>query len=363
MKKEKNKQKKIPRIFSFFNKITPLVDIACLWMIFDNYKSNAKNANLIRIAALIGIAFVLWRWGKAFYKVFKSKHTADYYLLDNRVIPICGKQRVGKSSLACYFAKRNIGKVFSNIPLRLKGKYTYKLTTPILTCREQVEDYSMFLVDEASLFYNNLKSDDTSGVIYGQAVMCQCVGHFFDGNIIYVSVDTNRLPKQIRDNYSAMLQVVGSDCYKYSFIGDALLTMLAKRYYKTKRIYTGLRIWNAQHYESIKEEQYISLLGNNSKENGFSPLYEFACFQTFGLDEYDDRYMKAYYKTKPIHKPNIWTSLQLNEEDFKYLYDSALFKYLTRIDEENRQKEALEKAKTSEDFEIWEENEENPLTK
>lgn len=357
MKKQKRSKGKLaPRVLSFLNKITPLVDIFVLWLIFDRYQGG-ENSAIVKILALLGIAFIIYRWIKAFWKVERSKHEADFYLLDNRVIPICGKQRVGKSSLACYFAKRNIGDVYSNIPLRLKGKFTNKLTTNILTCREQVEDYSMFVVDEASLFYNNLKSDDTNGVIYGQAVMCQCVGHFFDGNIIYVSVDTSRLPKQIRDNYSAILQVVGSDSYRYSWVGDMILRALARIYYKNKRIYTGLRIWNAQHYESIKEDQYISLLGKNSQENGFAPLYEFATWQTFGLDEYDDRYMKAYYKTKPKHRPNIWDSLQLNEEDFKYLYDSALFKYLARIDAENAMKERMKEIGIEEKSEKWEENE------
>lgn len=327
------KNKIYPRIFSLLNKFTPVVDIVALYLISQNY--NASNGNLVVLLCYFGIGFVIYRWVKAFYKVFKSKTEADLYLLDNRVIPICGKQRVGKSSLACYFANRNIGKVYSNIPLRLRGKYTNKLTTEILTCREQVDDYSMFLVDEASLFYNNMKSDDTDGVIYGQAVLCQCVGHFFDGNILYVSVDTSRIPKMIRDNYSAVLQVTGSECYKYSFLGDFLLKIIAKKIYKNQRIYTGVRIWKAQHYESIKEDQYISLLGQNEDKNGFSPLHEFASFQSFGLDQYDDRYMKAYYKTKPKHRPNAWDSLQLTENDFKYLYDSALFKYLKKIDEEN----------------------------
>lgn len=60
--------------------------------------------------------------------------------------------------------------------------------------------------------------------------------------------------------------------------------------------------------------------------------------------------MKAYYKTKPKHRPSEWTSLQLNKEDFEYLYDSALFKYLSKIDEENTAKSHmidLEKQKES----------------
>ena len=338
--RRKTNTNKVPRIFSIINKITPIVDIITLFTIAQNYPT--EQGNIVILLCYAGIGYVVYRWAKAFYMVFKSKTDAYFYLLDNRVIPICGKQRVGKSSLACYFANVNIGKVYSNIPLRLKGKFTNHLTTEILTCREQVDDYSLFLVDEASLFYNNVKSDDTNGVIYGQAVVCQCVGHFFDGNILYVSVDTSRIPKPIRDNYSATLQVIGSECYKYSFIGDFLLNILAKSFYRNKRIFTGLRIWKAQHYETIKGEQYVSLLGQDQKTNIFSPVYRFASFQSFGLDEYDDRYMKAYYKTKRKHVDTQWDSLQISQEDFKNLYDSVLFNYLNRIDVECSKKDMMD---------------------
>lgn len=326
------------RVLTFLNKITPLVDLLVLYELFKYFNSHEnEDYHFVAYLMLALIGYVLFRWGKAFWLVSKSKREAYDYLLSNRVIPICGKQRVGKSSLASYFATVNIGKVYSNIPLRIRGRFTNKLNSDMLTCRKRVEDGSMFIVDEASLFYNNVKSDDVDSNIFGQAVLCQCVGHFFDGNILYVSVDTDRLPKPIRDCYSAQIQVVESVSYKYSFLGDILLHWLAKMLLRELRIFTGLRCWKAQHYEHIRQEQYISLLGDKSNE--FAPLMTFASFQNFGLSTYDDRYMKAYYLDKPVATDDMWTSLILNKTDFEQLYDGAVIAYLNKIRDEQKQEE------------------------
>lgn len=328
------------RILTWLNRFTPIVDITILWWIFTEFNQREEGAyKVIAIGCIFLIALCVWRWGCALWMVHKSKVEAQEYMLSNRVIPICGKQRVGKSSLASYFSNVMSKSVYSNIPLRVKGKMTKKLNSKILTCRNQIEDGSLLIVDEASLFYNNVKSDDVDGNIFGQAVLCQCVGHFFDGNILYVSVDVNRLPKPIRDNYSSKLQVVESQSYHYSILGDLLLRILAKILLKDElRIFTGLRVWKAQHYEFICEEQYISLLGD--KNNEFSPLLTFSTFQNFGLSTYDDRYMRAYYQDKPVNKDEYWESLIINKQDFELLYDGAVIAYLNNINKENEQKKS-----------------------
>ena len=327
------------RFFSFINKITPLVDLLLLWLVRKHYvASDERQDQVIALLLLVAMIYVCYRWGKAFYLVITSKSRAEEYLLSNRVIPICGKQRVGKSSLGSYFANVMSTSVYSNIPLRVKGKMTKKLNSEILTCRNQIEDGSVLVVDEASLFYNNVKSDREDDNIFGQAVLCQCLGHFFDGNILYISVDVNRLPKPIRDNYSAKLQVVESQSYKYSLFGDILLSLFVKLVLKERRVFTGLRVWKAQHYEFICEEQYISLLGD--KNNEFSPMLTFATFQNFGLSTYDDRYMRAYYQDKPVNKDEYWESLIINKQDFELLYDGAVIAYLNNINKENEQKKS-----------------------
>lgn len=322
------------RIFTILNKITPLVDIAVLFWLYDWFSKQEKSTfQCLLIAFFLG--FTVYRWIKAFWKVWRSHVQANDYLSDNRVIPICGKQRSGKSSIACYFSKKAYGEVYSNIPLKLRGRFTQKLTTELLTCEERVEDYSLFLVDEASLFYNNVKSDTDNDTIYGQAVLCQCVGHFFDGNILYVSVDTDRIPKLIRDNYSCCLQILGQETYKYSIIGDYILKKVWKLLTKQKKVYTGLRIWRAQHYEFIRSEQYVGQLGDEN--NGFSPLLTFASFQTFGLDEYDDRYMRKFYDEQPSHIDDYWDSLLLDLDDFKNMYDGYVIEYMEKLRNKKKQ--------------------------
>lgn len=333
-KKSKTYKKKlvISKILTVLNLLTPLIDLCFLYDFYEIFQDQ-EDYTWLSYVALAGIVYLLYRWGKALFMVWKSKTDALEYLLNNRVIPICGKQRVGKSSLASYFSKIMPKSVYSNVPIKIKGKFTKKLTTDILTCKERIPDGSLLFVDEASLFYYNNKTENGDDNIFGQAVLCQCVGHFFDGNILYVSVDTDRLPKPIRDNYSSLLQVTASGSYKYSILGDALLEFFAKPLLKEKRIFTGVRVWKAQHYERIMQEQYISLLGKEENENKFAPFMKFASFQTFGLDTYDDRYMQAYYLEKPEHKDERWKSLQLTYADFKDLYDGAVIKYLVSLNE------------------------------
>lgn len=327
-------------ILTWLNKLTPIVDIFVFAYIFRYFNEREESSSkILAYAALFGIGFVIYRWVKAFWIVHKSKNEGYYYLLSNRVIPICGKQRVGKSSLASYFASLADGDIYSNIPLRIRGKYTNKLTTDILTCRKQIDDGSCLVIDEANLFYNNIHSEIDDDNIFGQAVLCQCVGHFFDGNIMYVAVDTDRIPKQLRACYSAQLQVTGSKPYRYSLLGDLLLKVLVKILLREQRVFTGLRVWKAQHYEKIKEEQYTSLLGD--KENEFSPMLTFAMWQNFGLSMYDDRYMKAYYKDKPHAPIAKWDSLIINKEDFKNLYDSVFLNYLNNLNKEEEKKKTV----------------------
>lgn len=329
--KRLDKRQIFSKVLSLLNVVTPLVDIYIFYSLYETMKTKGKTTQSYIFLILIG--FVMFKWIKAIYLVVKSKIEAEQYLLNNRVVPICGKQRVGKSSIACYFSRIMNTSVYSNIPLKIKGKFTKKLNTDILTCRKKVPENSLFLVDEASLFYNNIKTDQDEDLVFGQAVLCQCVGHFFDGNILYVSVDTERLPKLLRDNYSCRLQVIESECYKYSFIGDKFLQILARVLLKEKRVYSGLRVWKAQHYERVMSEQYISLLGQSEENNQFSPVYTFASFQNFGFDTYDDRYMKAYYDELPQNLDTYWQSFYLKNEDFKNMYDSAVLKYLETITE------------------------------
>ena len=102
-----------------------------------------------------------------------------------------GLQGNGKSSFAAYLStNRLFKKVYSNTPLKLRGKYSYVVEQDILNLDTQVDDNSLIFIDEATLFYHNRKSDNKTKLadeLYAQEILTQCVRHFTDGNIFYIS--------------------------------------------------------------------------------------------------------------------------------------------------------------------------------
>lgn len=327
------------RFLNVLNKISVFIDVAFIFWFMTNALPTDRDTlqNVIYYGALILAVVLLYRYVRAWIHIIKSKMDRDVYMLNNRVIAVCGKQRVGKTSLSVYFAK-NALKVYTNVPMRINKKYTYKLTTDILTLKTRIEDKSILVVDEANLFYNNTISHEDK-TLFGQGLLCQCVGHFFDGNICYIATDINRMPKLIRDEWSSKLQVLKSRSYRYSIIGDFLIKCIYRLVNREGLKFTGVRLWDCQQYETIEAEQYISLLGLKENENKFSPMYTFADFQGIGRVEYDDRYMNEYYTQRPYNKDLNWDSLQLNSKDFNDMYDGIMIKYLKELDDDIKPKQ------------------------
>lgn len=325
------------RILNIFNRFTVLVDFAfILHFINKLHKINDKSdiETVLYYGLMVLLVVLAFKYIRATFYVIKSAMDREIYLLNNRVVAVCGKQRVGKTSMGVYFAKYG-KKVYTNTPMKIKRKYTNKLTTDILTLKTKIDDNSLLVIDEANLFYNNTMSHEEK-TLYGQALLCQCVGHFFDGNIIYIATDVDRMPKIIRDEWATKLQVIRSKSYHYSFVGDSLLKLLYFVVNGKSLKYTGLRIWEAQQYEKIQQEQYISLLGKNEGDNKFSPFYQFADYQNIGVVEYDDRYMNKYYTERIQNNDEKWNSLQLNTEDFGKMYDGLLAKYIKNLDSDKQ---------------------------
>lgn len=336
------------RVLTVFNILSPFLDIFVACKIMSAYPKGDKMHWLFMFLGLALLGFTLFRSVRGALLVIRSRTKAREYLLNNRVLPIDGKQGVGKSSLSCYFLKMSGGECFSNVPIKIHGKFTRKLSPKVLNIRTRVPERSALLVDEANLFYHNLFTD-TDENLFGQAVLCQCIRHFFDGNIIYCAVDTTRLPKIIRDNYSARLQVVESQSFQIAVFGAWAVRLLARFMLPKDRIFTGLRVWKAQHFEKLSEPNYIGIVGQ--KENEFSPLLTFATYQTFGLTAYDDRYMRFYYDDKPEEPLKRWESLSLNYTDFNNLYDGQVIKYLNSIKEEPKAEPNTKKIKIKKEVE------------
>ncbi len=324
--------------------LTPVVDIIVGYVIYS-----AADNQVIQVLAGAYIIYILYRFIKACFKVAGSKSKVLDYCLNNRVIAIKGKQRCGKSSFVCYAASVIKERVYSNIPFKIKGKFTNKLTTDVLSCREAIPEYSTLVVDECNLFYHNLRTNksNSNDLIFGQAAFCQCVGHFTDGNVFYSATDVDRIPKEIRDNFSCHLQMLEQGTYEFSFIGSFLLRGIGKAL-GIKRIYTGVRIWHAQHYEKLSEEGYMYDLSNNELTDKFkfANLMEFACFQSFNSFEYDDRYMKSFYDKLPKHVSVKWEDFKINFADFKNLYDSEIVRFFENIlrEQEYNKSKALQDA-------------------
>lgn len=333
MKLTDKRKKLLNRIFSKANKFSFIIDLI-IAVIFICDKSI-----VFALFGLVLACFTVYRVIKAYIKVKRSKTIAYDYLRNNRVLALEGKQRVGKTSLACYFISVMNEDSFSNIPLKIKGKYTNKLETAHLSCDKKLPEYSVLFIDECNLFYNNLYQEKSSkgnnSTIFGQAMLEQCIGHFTDGNMIYSSTDIERLPSEIRKNISATGRVLEQYTENYSIFGSLLLKLIYK-ILGYKEVYTGLRCWKMQHFERISsysENYYFDLSAATTETENkdiYSPVYHFAAYNDFTDFEYNDRFMLGLYKNLNLSNSDLWTDLEFNFKDLPNLYDSQLIKYMSQ---------------------------------
>ena len=75
---------------------------------------------------------------------------------NNRVQGFEGSQGRGKTSLMLYMASILKKPVYSNIPFKIRGDFTYVLGTDIINLKTAVKEKALLLFDEISLYYNNL---------------------------------------------------------------------------------------------------------------------------------------------------------------------------------------------------------------
>lgn len=326
----------VKRHYRFINISLVLVD---LFAAYSFIKMDNKIYKFIGLAYLI---FILYRLGKSIYLFIRSRKDAREYLQDNRVLAVEGKQRVGKTSLCCYFLSVLKSPTYTNVPIELKGKYSKKVSTDILALQHKIPEGSTIYIDECNLYYNNLRNGKSTenNNIFGQSIFCQCVGHFTDGNIIYSSTYTDKLPKEIRVNFSCRSQVLRQYTYQFSFIGSLAFKALC-RLFGAKDVYTGLRCWDMQHYEKVHSFEddegsngdYNVDLNNNGK---FAPVYTFADFQSYDY-YYNDRYMKGLYDVLDKAITERFNSIDIDISDASLLYDAEVFRYMTNIYSRHKQ--------------------------
>lgn len=327
-------QQKLVKKFSRFNKFSWIVDlIVSVFFIFS-------NNTLLFIFGIFLLIYTTYKVIKCFIKVKNSDALLYNYLRENRVLGLEGKQRVGKTSLACNMLKVLGSESYTNIPIKIRGKMTKKLTTKILSCQVRIPERSNLFIDECNLFYNNvhqMKSTGKNRTIFGQSMLEQCIGHFTDGNIIYASTDIERLPSEIRRNISSYARVLGQYNEQYSIIGRFLIKLIYGCLGFTE-VHTGLRCWRVQHLEKISASSYTFDL-SNAEVNGrnYAPIYHFCTFNDPLEFEYNDRYMLGIYKDLPMldNEGEIFTKLEFTREDLPDLFDSEITRYIFEVVNEN----------------------------
>lgn len=311
-------------VLSFFNRFAHWFDLivyffACRYL-YNAQFSDAKLGWLVFLPLIIQIYFCF----KYEFLVIKSKMVCNYSLDNGRVMGFCGKQGAGKSSFATYLSSfRRFSNVYTNTPIKLKQKYTCILEKDILNLDSKVPDYSLILIDEATLFYHNLKSQDNKNLsndLYAQEICSQCIRHFTDGNMFYIGTNINRLPAVIRENVGITNFMIGQGTKTISYVTGFVVKLIANIFgYK---FYNGLRYWDVQQFEKIPQDGYIFDLSNQDKDTNVSKyanLIRVYCFNNPNLFDYNDRFLSGVYQELPLHINKHWKSLEYNHDLLKQI--------------------------------------------
>lgn len=310
------------KIFSFFNRFAHWFDLIiyyflCNWLYNSQFFDN-KWGWLVYIPLMFQIYLCI----KYEFKVFRSKSTCLEILKNGRVMGFSGLQGQGKSSFATYLSSNKLfTKVYSNTPLKLRNKYTCMVEQDILTLDAKICDNSLIFLDEATLFFNNRKSDNKqklSDELYAQEILTQCVRHFTDGNIFYISTDLSRLPSVIRENVGLVNFMLGQGNKTISFLTGFFVCSIAKLFGYELR--NGLRFWDFQQFVKIPDSQYTFDLSRQTKDEDLSHYANLLRIYTFdnpNLFDYNDRFLSGVYQELPEHVDKVWSSLEYNKDLLK----------------------------------------------
>lgn len=311
-------------ILSFVNRLAHWCDLVLLYFLCDYMYNNQFADSELGWLIYLPLIFQVYWCFKYEFLVFKSRGVCNYMLDNGRVMGFSGKQGAGKSSFATFLSSfRRFNKVYSNAPLKLRQKYTNILEKDILCLDSQVDDYSLCWIDEAQLFYHNLKSQNNnklSDELYAQEILTQCVRHFYDGNIFYIGTELNRLPQVIKDNVGVTNFMLGQGSKCISFITGNLVVLVARLF--GFEFYNGLRYWDVQQFEKIPEKGYsfdLSTQEKNSDLKNYANLIRVYTFNDPNLFDYNDRFLAGVYKELPIHQDKKWQSLEFNRELLKQI--------------------------------------------
>lgn len=309
----------IYKILAFLNRFAHWVDLIIYYFLCDWLYRVQFATSQVGWLVYIPLIFQIYLCFKYEFKVLRSKSTCTSILLNGRVMGFSGLQGQGKSSFSTYLATSKLfNKVYSNTPLKIRNKYTYLVEQDILKLDSKIDDNSLIFIDEATLFYNNRKSDKTRSLtdeLYAQEIMTQCIRHFTDGNIFYISTDLSRLPSVIRENVGLVNFMLGQGNKTISYLTGAVVCSFAKMFGYEMR--NGLRYWDFQQFVKIPDSQYTFDLSRQEKDEDLSHYANLIRIYTFdnpNLFDYNDRFLSGVYKELPEHIDKQWESLDYNTE-------------------------------------------------
>lgn len=333
-------------ILATLNRFAHFIDIIILAFLADYVYRVQLSGEMLGILIYVLPILQLILAVKYEYKVYKSKQTNNFILDNERVIIIQGGQGKGKSSYANYLNSNSRFKArYTNTPITYGGKFSNILTGEVLNLDERIEDNSSILIDEATLFYNNLKTmkkNDLKIELYSQEILTQLVRHFFDGTIFYISVEGGRLPKVIEENASCKLQMLGQTNKTISYITTPILKLIAKIF--KIDLFSGLRCWQFQQFVKIGEEHYVFDLSTQKKDSdmaNYANLVEVYAFDNPYRFSYNDRFMRGVYMQLPEHNPQQWKNFDFNRDLLRKIGYGEIVEF---FDKKTLSKEEINKA-------------------
>lgn len=332
--------------FGFCVRFSHWIDLV-IYYFLCNYVYNAQfKTSSIGIIVYLPLFIQIYYCFKYEFMVIKSNQVCKSIINNGRVMGFGGKQGAGKSSFATYLASfKCFSNIYSNTPIKIRRKYTCMLENDILNLDTQIPDNSLCMMDEATLFWHNILSQQQgklSKELYSQEIMTQCVRHFWDGNIFYMSTDLNRLPPVIRENVGIVNFALQQDNKTISYVSGVLFCSLAK--FCGFEFHNGLRYWDMQQFEKIPDKQYTFDLAQQDKNQDLSKyanLIRIYCFDNPNRFSYNDRFLAGVYKELPLHENHYWTSLNFDKDLLKNLgygkliefFDSKKYIDLSRKDD------------------------------
>lgn len=283
------------KIYNFFKwlyikmcRYSAYIDSFIVLYVYLKVKDTTKYSFLL----LIIFGYFLYRAIKYSYYVWVGKKTIISDSLNSRVQAIEGGNGRGKSSFVFYSCSVLGVPVLSNVPVKIRGDFVYKLKDLHIHELERIPTYSAVVLDECGLVYNNLDKYNH----FDFEVLLQLGRHFFDGNFYLSTIKASRLPNQIREKVTLCKMMLGQRVVYQSLITLPILNLF-KGVFGFKYP-LGLRVWTYQDFEEIDHDNYTFDLSNQDKDtknNKFSNLVDLYAYSDCCMFEYEDRFMLGLY--------------------------------------------------------------------